>query len=198
MFRVMQPDEEHREVIAAYAAGEDVAEIERRHGLTRDEIEWLVRHDAGHRPSGPNTPSMPNTPSTPDRPPAAIVVAVVIVAVGAAAVLATAGILVAALGFHIGILPVLVFGGLGVGICVSTARGLGQRRRGARVTTIVIGVALMVSGGGATSGSQTALPTIVWIAGVVLIVLVAVPRSSREWFRSGSGDGAEPARRWRL
>lgn len=192
----MQPDQEHGEVIAAYAAGQDIAEIERRYGLTQDEIEWLVRQDAGYRPSGPDQPSARDEPSTPDTPPAPTVVAVVIVAVCAAAVLATAGILVAALGFHIGVLPVLVFCGIGVGICVSTARGLWQRRRGARVTTIVIGVALMVSGGGATSGSQTALPTIVWIAGVVLIVLVAVPRSSRQWFSGGSG--AEVDRRWRL
>lgn len=148
----MQPDDEHSEVIAAYAAGEDVTEIERRHGLTRQEIEWLVRNDPGH------TPSAPNEPSTSHTPPASIVVAVVILAVGAAAVLAIAGIFVAALGFHIGILPVLVFCAIGVGICVSTARGLGQRRRGARITTIVIGVALIVSGGGATPASQTALP----------------------------------------
>jgi hypothetical protein len=44
-------DEEWDQIIAEYAAGLDVAEIEQRHGVTRAEIEWLVAHSGGRPPA---------------------------------------------------------------------------------------------------------------------------------------------------
>jgi hypothetical protein len=50
-------NEDHDEIIAAYASGGDVAAIEKRYGLTRDEIEWLILHNSDPESPRPTPPA---------------------------------------------------------------------------------------------------------------------------------------------
>lgn len=174
----MSPEDEHDRIVADHAAGQDIADIEQRYGVTRDEVEWLVAQDKQRTPG----PSAPTNPAAASGPPAPVATAAVTLAVAALLPLGLliAGTLAGAGGDLIFPLAIVVL--VVIAICASAAYGLWQGRRGSRVVTIVVG-GMMVASGLSTLGTS-ALGLLGMVIGAGLIALVVVPESSRVWFAS--------------
>jgi uncharacterized small protein (DUF1192 family) len=159
-------EDDPAKIVADYASGRDVAEIERRYGVTRAEIERLVAETTASSP-----PSSPRGTA-----PAPVIAAAAIVGLGALPLLAVGIIMAVA---DMPLVPVFLIVAIGLAICGSTAGGLWQGRRGARVVTVVVGAMVALRG-------LTVVPDPVGLlalaGGVAVIVLVTAPSSSRAWF----------------
>jgi hypothetical protein len=83
-----------------------------------------------------------------------------------------------------GVVGALIFFSLAAMLAFLLAKGLREGRRGARVVTIVIGASLMLSGClGYSQGFGMASIVLFGGFGLTMILLVAVPQSSSDWFR---------------
>lgn len=173
----MSPEDEHHRIVATYAAGHDIADIEQRYGVTQDEVEWLVAQDKRRPP----TPSAPTNRAAASGPPAPVATAAVSIA---AAALMPLGVLIVGILAGAGglIIPLAMVVFVGITICAPTAYGLWQGRRGSRVVTIVVG-GMVVVYGLSTLGTGV-LGLLGMVIGAGSIALVVVPRSSRDWFAS--------------
>lgn len=165
-------DDEYDKILADYAAGHPVEDIEERYGVSRAEIEWLVAEDARHHPTSAAAPPRPAPPTT---VPAPVLIAAALLALGALAQLAVAVIVIVAGAWLFA--PCLA---LGIAIAASAAHGLWRGWRGAQVVTIVLGVMLVLSGLPALGTNLVAFPSMV--VGAALASLVLVPAPSRAWF----------------
>ncbi|MDG4767319.1 hypothetical protein O7632_24975 [Solwaraspora sp. WMMD406] len=164
----MQWDAEYEQVVAEYAAGRDVAELERQYGLSRAEIEWLVAYQAQQRLSG-QPMSDEELNARRGTPPGWVVGAALVFAFGA--VVGLAGVIVAAIQ---GLGGAAVVSGIYGALFGSVVLGLWQGRRGSLIVAIIFGI--------------VSLPF-----GLIPILLLLVPASAREWFADSERTRARSA-----
>ncbi|MEJ3746863.1 hypothetical protein WEI85_26700 [Actinomycetes bacterium KLBMP 9797] len=167
-------DAEYDNIIADYAAGHDVADIEKRYHVTRAQIEWLV---AGNAPHEAHRAAPGSAPSA--TPPVPVLIAVVLLGLETALPL-------------VGIVAVAPAGAWALAACampviaVNAAAAYGLRRgwRGAQVVTVVFGAMLLVNGVINLGFSGVEFGFLFWLAvvGAAPAVLVLVPASARAWF----------------
>jgi peptidoglycan/LPS O-acetylase OafA/YrhL len=135
-----------------------------------------------HPSSEPAPQGIPETAADRDRAPGPVTAAAVLVYI-----LAGLNVLYAVGGFAVGgaggVVTALVLLALAA-LMVLLARGLRKGRRGARVVTIVIGAFFMLAGCFGY-GMDFNVATFVLFGGfgLAMILLVAVPQSSSDWFR---------------
>lgn len=148
-------DTSRDELVAAYADGTPIEELERLYGLSRSEIEWLIAAEL--RP--------PTPPAR--RAPGAVVAAVLLVAgAGVAAALRMADIM-DGWAFAVAVAISLVVYGL-------IAYGLWLGQRAAQILAVCGGALAVLAG---LNGQVLSLAV-----GAALVALVLVPESARDWF----------------
>ncbi|WP_229401916.1 hypothetical protein [Micromonospora okii] len=159
----MARDIDRDQIIAAYADGQEVEEIERRFGVTRAEIEQIVAGEPGPVESAP----------APRRAPAAIVAATLIVVLyGLVQFVTAAAHPYYSRGFAatIAAIVTVVYGLIAVGIW-----------RGWRAVQWIggFGGAIAVVTGAGVNAEPDPLRL---IGGAVFVALLFVPEQSRDWF----------------
>ena len=147
-------------IIAAYAAGTTIEEIEDTYGVSREQVEALVRGDA---------PELENNLKPPPRAPAPVMAAVLVVAlVGVTRIFTGIAESVAGVAVAVTLLSVPFYGAAAYGLW-----------RGSRAVQWFV---VLVSGIYVVAGTVGGLGVLAAAVGVTLIALLVVPMSSRAWF----------------
>ena len=103
-------------------------------------------------------------------------------AVAVVALFALGSIVMIVLGLVGSLIPLAVIGAIGLFVSGSTALGLWQGRRGARVVACLIGLAILATSLRliADNGAFALLPV---AASALVVAFLTVPARSRAWFR---------------